>query len=468
LVASSLNLSNEDFLAGRLRFATAPGARAVSNSGSITAAEGGGVYLVGPHVTNGGIIRSPKGEVLLAAGQSVELVDPATPNLRVEIVAQNNRAVNLGEVLADAGRIGIFGGLVRNSGRLQADIAQFGEHGEILLRATRGVTQDPGGVLQARTFGGADSILTAVDISAGGDIRLNGDVDVGEGRIDLAAGGNIRLESTKAEAANLSGVVVSLRTTTPGKTITQAPDARIVNTDAWGGLQVFANGDVSLVGRNGVSLIEAAVGQGGDLTFNNSHIFSSVRSIQLTGGGSLVLNEDLLGTLFINGDVHAGRVTINNPTGSIEISGFAGATVSSPGPININTAGPLVLRGHSVNFDAAAVIAGEGLVRITTGGDLQLAGGPLIGTHATLQGQSLDLTIGGILTLNDGTGPGSYARIQSPAPIQLSFPNLSTGGYFVNGVEGVIRQGETGIFVGPNPAVPGQTLLLDYGAAPAP
>src|SRR4051812_47103013 len=52
LVASSLDLSNQDFLNGRLRFADVPGAGAVINNGAIETATGGRVFLVGPDVQN--------------------------------------------------------------------------------------------------------------------------------------------------------------------------------------------------------------------------------------------------------------------------------------------------------------------------------------------------------------------------------------------------------------------------------
>ena len=111
LVASTLGLSNEDFLAGRLRFTEGLG-NSLINNGNITTPNGGSVYLVGSAVTNNGIITSPKGEVILAAGNSVELVNPGTPDLRVEVVAPENQALNLGQITADSGRIGIYAGLV--------------------------------------------------------------------------------------------------------------------------------------------------------------------------------------------------------------------------------------------------------------------------------------------------------------------------------------------------------------------
>jgi len=62
-VASSLNLSDQDFLNGRLRFTETPGAGAVSNAGVIDTSSGGAggrVFLVGPDVQNSGVIRSPQ------------------------------------------------------------------------------------------------------------------------------------------------------------------------------------------------------------------------------------------------------------------------------------------------------------------------------------------------------------------------------------------------------------------------
>src|SRR5205809_2242971 len=56
-VASSLNLSDQDFLNGRLSFTETPGAGAVSNAGVIDTGVGGRVFLVGPDVKNSGVIR---------------------------------------------------------------------------------------------------------------------------------------------------------------------------------------------------------------------------------------------------------------------------------------------------------------------------------------------------------------------------------------------------------------------------
>jgi filamentous hemagglutinin family protein len=57
LVASSLGLSDQDFLANRLRFTEVPGAGAVVNNGVIETTSGGRVYLVAPTVENNGLIQ---------------------------------------------------------------------------------------------------------------------------------------------------------------------------------------------------------------------------------------------------------------------------------------------------------------------------------------------------------------------------------------------------------------------------
>ena len=94
-VASSLNLSNEDFLAGKFRFTDPGNAGKVTNAGTINAHSGGPVYLVAPTVENHGVITAPNGDVILAAGKSVELVSTASPHLRVQVEA-GGEALNVG------------------------------------------------------------------------------------------------------------------------------------------------------------------------------------------------------------------------------------------------------------------------------------------------------------------------------------------------------------------------------------
>ena len=83
LVASTLKMSNGDFLAGKLNFTNGVGAGGISNQGSITTPDGGNVYLIAPDIKNSGLITTPRGGIMLAAGHTVNLVDAANPDVQV-------------------------------------------------------------------------------------------------------------------------------------------------------------------------------------------------------------------------------------------------------------------------------------------------------------------------------------------------------------------------------------------------
>jgi filamentous hemagglutinin family protein len=187
-VASTLNISNADFLAGRNLFVNDGTAQNVINQGEIRTPSGGSVYLVGSNVTNEGLIHTPAGETILAAGQTVSLIDSATPGVKVDITGAAGNATNLGTITADAGRIGIAGVIVRNSGLLNAS-SVVNEGGRIFLKAT-GDTLVEGGRLDATSVGGKggqvdvlgdrvavmnDAEIDVSGTAGGGYIRVGGD-----------------------------------------------------------------------------------------------------------------------------------------------------------------------------------------------------------------------------------------------------------------------------------------------------
>ena len=67
-VASTLDIANADFMAGKGSFSGGTGT--VSNAGTITTQSGGYVGLLGGNVSNSGMIVAPAGKVVLAAGTS--------------------------------------------------------------------------------------------------------------------------------------------------------------------------------------------------------------------------------------------------------------------------------------------------------------------------------------------------------------------------------------------------------------
>lgn len=166
LVASTLNLSDSNFLAGKLKFRRTRGAAALNNAGTIRTVDGGQVYLVAPKVINSGSIAAARGSIVLAAGERVEIGDTALPGLKVEVVGEGE-ANNVGELLAASGKVGIVGALVRNSGKVDVSAIER-EGGRIFLRAARKATVDGGELLATGTRGGRISVEgEEVDVAAG-------------------------------------------------------------------------------------------------------------------------------------------------------------------------------------------------------------------------------------------------------------------------------------------------------------
>jgi filamentous hemagglutinin family protein len=190
LVASTLNLSNADFLAGKYNFTSTEGAPAgaLRNQGTIATPSGGKVYLIAPEVENTGLIHTPQGEVILAAGRSVHLVDGANPDIAVVVSAPQDAAVNLGQVIARSGQVGIYGSVISQQGDVSADSAVIGENGRIFFRASNNITLGAGSTTSANgPEGGQITIqsetgttLVSGAVAArggegpGGDIRILG------------------------------------------------------------------------------------------------------------------------------------------------------------------------------------------------------------------------------------------------------------------------------------------------------
>ncbi|NHV26702.1 GLUG motif-containing protein [Burkholderia sp. D-99] len=129
LVASTQNLSDADFLAGRYRFAGTSG-QSVENAGTIAATDGGSVALLGARVSNTGVIRAQMGRVALGAGNAfnVNFDGNGLLNLQVEGGAVDAQAHNGGLLKADGGEVlmtaraagDLLGSVVKNSGTIEA------------------------------------------------------------------------------------------------------------------------------------------------------------------------------------------------------------------------------------------------------------------------------------------------------------------------------------------------------------
>lgn len=171
LVASTANIANADFMAGRLAF-TQPGRAdaAVVNEGLITAAEGGLVALVAPSVRNDGLIQARLGRVALGAGDTfaLDLYGDGLVSLALER-SQAARIEHAGHIEADGGRVVLVSAataraaldsVINLSGTVRADTVR--EQGGRILLLAEGGTAAVSGTLSAQ--GGANSAGGRVEV----------------------------------------------------------------------------------------------------------------------------------------------------------------------------------------------------------------------------------------------------------------------------------------------------------------
>src|SRR5712691_8704535 len=327
-VASSLNLSDQDFLNGRLRFTETPGAGAVSNAGVIDTSSGGAggrVFLVGPDVQNSGVIRSPQGEIVLAAGKSVELVYENSPFVTVRLTADNEQALNVGQLIADSGRIGMFGALVRQGGVVEANSAVVGANGEIRLIATQDLTLDAGSRTTANGPSGGSVLLQA----QGGTNLISGTV---EAKGSAGQGGTIQALGVRVGV--IGNGVIDASGDTGGGTV-------LVGGDAHGANPEIQNAQQTLIGPDGI--IRADAGTTGD------------------GGRVIVWSNDytqFYGTISARGGAQSGNGGFVETSGaalqafgSVDTrapNGKGGEWLLDPDNITISTNGPYGLTGQCV------------------------------------------------------------------------------------------------------------------------
>ncbi|MBK9130444.1 MAG: filamentous hemagglutinin N-terminal domain-containing protein [Gammaproteobacteria bacterium] len=208
ITATTLNITDADFLAGNHHFSDGDNAAAVRNLGHILA-DGGVVALVAPVVTNDGAIETPNGGAALAAGNDVTL-DFSGDGLVSVTVTQGtlDRLIeNRGAIRADHGLVilsagsarDLLSGVVNNSGIVEArGLTEQG--GRIIL--------DGGAVSNTGTLdaGSAAHDGGAIDID-GHTVMMGGDVGA-----DGANGGTIGIHSEgllslagRVHATGLSG-----------------------------------------------------------------------------------------------------------------------------------------------------------------------------------------------------------------------------------------------------------------------
>ncbi|MBS4096808.1 MAG: filamentous hemagglutinin N-terminal domain-containing protein [Sulfuricella sp.] len=440
LVASSLDLGNQDFLAGRYNFKGGVTAGKLENQGSITTPEGGRIYLIAPNVENSGILSSPKGDILLAAGHSVQLVDSANPDMRVVVSAANDQTLNLGQIVANSGRIGIYGALVSQRGNVSADSAVVGENGKIVFKASRDTL--------------IEGSVSATGAGKGGEIQVLGErVAILDGaKLDASGqsgGGTVLVggdyQGKNPAIQNAQRTYLGSHAEIRADALDQGDGGRII---VWSDQATRVYGSLSARGGQG--------GQGGFIETSGHYLDVAGIKVDSGGkgvwlldpydievvasGGSTVLGDfDQFADAPASGVSTISNATISGASSTVTLQATHDITVTAPIAMSVSGVALTIKAGNDIKIndsvsstagtitlsanDSGGPASGAGAVRIAAGKSVASSGGTINISAADLDLQgTLDAGAGDVSiasTGNGGIGVGTAAGQMSISATEL-------------------------------------------------
>jgi filamentous hemagglutinin family protein len=415
LVASTLGISDADFLAGRHAFGSdgVPGGQ-VLNQADFETSFGGRVWLVGGSVHNEGTVRAPGGQIVLAAGQSVDLVDSGLPNVTVRVSASDNDVVNLGSLLAPAGgSIDLHGAIVNQHGIVRADSLDAAAGGRVVIRAqgdvllgddsTTSADADAegyatGGSVTVESVAGTTTVQGGVSAAGGygvgGQVRLLGRrVEVNSGRgIDasgVAGGGQVLIGTAQAagpSAGDAGSVLVDYGTPVTANATESGDGGSIIirstgATEVYGYLQVLGSGYLN---------------KGGTVETSGAFVDARPTAIDLGGaeGGNWLLRAD----------------NVNIVTGTCPLCGDDARAPVQESIVSNGLVRDVLAQGGKVRLEAASAGAAPLTGNLKVTGDIDATEYAPVGAALTLAAQN-DLT-----TVDGGVRIGNDAN---PMPVTL-------------------------------------------------
>ncbi len=349
LVASTLNISDADFMAGNYRFAGSGGS--VTNQGAINAPNGY-VALLGGQVSNEGTLTARLGTVALAAGNAVTLSFAGNKLLDVQVSE------------------GAIEALAANKQLIQAD------GGTVILTASAkdallDAVVNNSGVIEARTIS-----------NQGGTIKLLGDMNYGtvivDGRLDASApdggnGGFIETSAHKVKVADSVRITTLASNGQNGTWLIDPPDFTVAASggDITGATlsSQLNSGNVQILSSQGT----VNTGGSGDINVNDAVSWTANSILTLSAANNININANLAATGNAAGLVltpntgstggtyklaMGNSITLSGSSPSLTISGQAYTLISSLAGLQNSGGGGN--RALAVDIDASATASWNG------------------------------------------------------------------------------------------------------------
>ena len=315
LLASTLDIDNQRFLASDYSYSGKRGAgiASVSNSGSITAVDGGYIVMLSDRVQNTGDITAPSGQVFMGAGSQATLYisNQSLLGFRIDSGAAAALVENTKNIRADGGTVSLLA-----RGLTGAD-----QHASAAV--------NNGGIIEARTLRGQP-----------GAIVLSGDMQ--NGRVSVS--GTLDASAVEGSGGKIDTSAATVAVRSSAKITTHAPSG---TTGSW--TLTAAN---PVVGRTIDSIDNTALGNA--LDRSNVTVIASGSGEAKTG--NLFVNEEIASqgnnklafkaayTLFINAPVTVGSGGLlayadmtGTSAGNINFGNDAMLSSGNGGPIDLYT-----------------------------------------------------------------------------------------------------------------------------------
>ena len=358
LVASTLGISDRDFMASNYNFSGASNG-SVRNQGVInTNVNGGYVALLGAKISNEGIITAKLGTVALAAG-TVFTLDVAGDGLL-------NVSVNQG----------VVNGLLQNGGLIQAD------GGQVLLTAQAAgnllsTVVNNTGVIRAQTIDNHNGTIKLLADMQSGTINVGGTLDA-----SAPNGGNGGFIETSASHVLLDNSALV-------NTLAPVGNSGLWLLDPVNWTIAFAAGDETPAQvENSLAISNRLITVTNNIVVSDPITWSTVQSLTLNAGNDVLINATMTASTAGSG---IKLIAVHD----ILVAPGAAVTASANGSVIDMSA------GHDVSVYAVTA-SGGGSVLLSANNDV-IVNGAITADTAVPAGSSPVILLAG----NDGKGMGT-------------------------------------------------------------
>ncbi len=348
LVASTLDLTPTDFLASHFNLDAHGGVAGVVNHGTIEAASGGSVSLIGGSVANDGLILANYGNINLdGADRAVLDFDgdgliniQVTGALKKKLDASEPAVSNSGTLDAASGTVvlqasaakNLFTNLVNNSGVINAGGIRT-DGGVVRLVAAGGNAISSGAINASGVHGGSVQVLSDANVGVTGNIKASGVLGGGSIRV---GGGYQGGEGLTTAAVTYLGAEAHL----DADATTYGPGGSVV---LWGNLGNNFLGSISArggaLGGNG-GLVETSAHYGlnanGSVDASAAHGWAGTWLVDPYNITIQTGNGTLAAPFTASADSTIKASDINNALNGTNVSIFTGASGTSNGDITVN------------------------------------------------------------------------------------------------------------------------------------